>query len=79
MSNILIGSNAIKHHFSDFPREPNDIDYIENDDVSEGVNDGVSEGVKRVEYHTNPVFKNYNHTVMLPNDLYTLKVSHVIG
>lgn len=68
---ILIGSRAIKHFFSDFPREPKDYDYI----VKSKPKFEPSE--ERIEYHLNPVFNEYNYNIMLPNDLYTLKMSHL--
>lgn len=64
--NILIGSSAIKHFFPDFPREPKDVDYI-----------GEGKSTQGVEYLSNPIFKDYPHDVMLPNDIYTLKASHL--
>lgn len=63
---ILIGSGAIKHWFPDFPREPKDLDYI-----------GRGKNGNGVEYHDNDVFKYYGHSIMLPDDLYTLKMSHL--
>ena len=65
---ILIGSSAIKHHFPDFNRSPKDKDYI-----------GIGSSCKEVEYLSNPIFDDYPNDVMSPNDLYTLKISHVIG
>lgn len=68
MKRTLIGSNAIKYWFPDFPREPKDIDY-----VGEGKNgDGI-------EYLPNPVLENYLSDILYPDDLYTLKVSHTVG
>lgn len=64
---ILIGSQAIKHWFPDFPRNPKDTDYIGEGQSISGV----------VEYHRNPVFVNYPHSIMLPSDLLTLKASHL--
>jgi len=67
---ILIGSSAIKHWWPEFPREPKDIDYITEEKRTNN---------KGVEYLKNPIFKEYKHSVMLPNDLYTLKLSHLVG
>ncbi len=64
---ILIGSQALKHWFPDFTREPHDTDYI-----GEGTNIPG-----KVEYHKNTVFDNYIHSIMLPEDLLTLKMSHL--
>lgn len=67
MRNILIGSSAIKFHFPDFTREPKDKDYI-----------GVGKNIGgQLEFHKNPVFENYEHDVLQPDDLYTLKMSHL--
>jgi len=64
---ILTGSAAIKHHFPDFPRDPKDHDYI-----------GEGKGVPgKVEFLKNPVFKNYGFDIIQPDDLYTLKISHM--
>ena len=71
---ILIGSCALKHWFPDFPRTPKDEDYI----VQEERKNEIVEGIRK-EYFLNPVFKDYKHGIMLPDDLYTLKVSHVVG
>ena len=73
---ILIGSRAIRHWFTDFNRgvgDNCDYDYI----VKKIPNH--TQSIIRHEYHLNPVFKNYAHSIMSPNDLYTLKVSHAIG
>jgi hypothetical protein len=67
MKNILIGSRAIKHWFRDFPREPKDFDYIGNGSSIAG----------KLEFHKNPIFDNYKFPIMQPNDIYTLKMSHM--
>lgn len=69
MKHILIGSKAIKHWFSDHNRIPKDTDYI--------VDEIPKEKQKGVEYLLNPVFKDYPNEIMLPDDLYTLKISHL--
>lgn len=66
MKKILIGSAAIKHHFPDFSRQVKDTDYI-----------GKGKNTKAIEYHINPIFDNYQHEIMQPDDLYTLKMSHM--
>lgn len=73
MNKILIGSHAIKHWFSDFPREPKDIDYICPEPSKE----------KGVEHHWNKsfecfydIFNDAKMNVASPWFLYTLKVSH---
>lgn len=70
MNEILIGSKAIKHWFPDFPREPNDTDILISEDIK-------FNKVLKVEYLYNPCFNNYESDVLLPNDLYTLKISHL--
>lgn len=68
----LIGSRAIRHFFPEFKRE-GDWDYIVD------VKPEWTPGCVNVEYHLNPVFKDYEYRIMMPNDLYTLKISHAIG
>ena len=68
---ILIGSEAIKHWFPDFPRNPKDKDYI----VKEIPN--WTPSTVKVEYLKNPIFDDYSYNIMLPNDLYTLLISHM--
>jgi hypothetical protein len=60
---------AIRWHFQDFPRVPKDWDFI-----GEGKNIPG-----QIEFHKNPVFDFYpdETTIITPNDLYTLKVSHI--
>lgn len=65
---ILIGSKAIKYYYPDFKREPKDIDYI------------VGKPMKReagIEYLINPILYELNCTILSPDLLYTLKVSHI--
>jgi hypothetical protein len=73
---ILIGSKAIKHHFPDFPREPNDTDYV----LFEYQNYGVIK-TPGVEYlHNKIISDKYHQTdkkILEPNDLATLKASHL--
>src|SRR6185369_14716126 len=66
MKRILIGSSAIRHHPPDFERKPKDTDYI-----------GVGPKSRHVEYLINPVFDDYPYDVLQPDDIYTLKVSHI--
>lgn len=70
---ILIGSRAIKYHFPDF-REPKDYDYLIFD--KSAVEQTTDSNVK-TEFLVNPIFKDYPLLIMLPNDLYTLKISHL--
>jgi hypothetical protein len=68
---ILIGSNAIKSVFPDFPRDPKDKDYLVE-------NRSIYKSNKDVEYHENPILLDYLKTSPLDaNTLYTLKVSHL--
>lgn len=69
---ILSGSRAIKHWYPDFNRQPKDTDYI----VQEKFNK-PSKLDKGIEYLINPVFKDYRGNILLPNDLCTLKASHL--
>lgn len=65
---ILVGSQAVKHHFPDF-REPHDTDYFANVPV---------EG----EAFYQPALENYwrwksaDEKIATPDELYTIKVSH---
>ena len=77
MDYIVIGSTAVRKWFPHFPREPKDLDviplqYFDRDRV---------ETDRRIEVLENPVLAEcYPHGgVLTPNDLYTLKFSHVIG
>jgi hypothetical protein len=67
---ILIGSCAIKNWYPDFPRKPKDIDYI----ISEFKE---NDRINNIEYHKNPILENYNENILNPDDLLTLKVSHL--
>ena len=74
MDKILIGSKAIKHWYSDFSREPKDIDYAV-------LNNDVYKTVKGIEYLPNPIlidlYQGSNKSVLEPNHLLTLKASHL--
>ena len=73
---MIIGSQAIKHHFPDFPRQPKDLDVIKENKM-----DDISVDVK-VEKLSNPILieyykdKGYIPKYIEPNELYTLKISH---
>lgn len=72
---IIIGSTAIKYWYSDFPREPKDLDII-------GDKKDLILSYGRVEQLSNPVLEEYYNggsKYLPPNLLYTLKVSHIIG
>lgn len=71
---MVIGSTATKHWFPDFPREPKDIDIIKNMYIKSYTSD------KKIEWLENKVLENYFTKpieVITPNELYTLKISHV--
>ncbi len=71
MTKILIGSHAAKHHFSDFPREPKDFDYISPDQ---------SLKCAKIDIHWNEAFAvaaiKYPYDIAPPILLHTLKLSH---
>lgn len=71
MSNILIGSRAIKHWFPDFSREPRDYDFLVDEIPLKKENNS--------EYHVIPYIKELSGDKnFLDADLiYTLKCSHV--
>lgn len=66
---VIIGSTAIKHHFSDFNRAPKDLDYA------------VSSPIKKengTEFLINPILcEVQNEGYLIPDLLYTLKISHL--
>lgn len=71
MNKIIIGSTAMKHHFSDFHREPKDLDYAVLDASK-------FKSSKEVEYLENPIlFKYTSDQYLSPDMLLTLKVSHL--
>lgn len=72
---ILIGSQAIKYYFSDFPREPKDYDYIIDGEKPEWT--PKLRCSLRVEYHRNPILEEFNGNILPPTALYTLKISHM--
>ncbi len=74
---ILIGSRAIKHWFSDFPRKSKDWDYVHNNLSSEEMWKIGKKCKGQVEFHRNPVFDNFTVDILVPNHLYTLKISHI--
>jgi hypothetical protein len=70
---LLIGSQAIKHHFPDFRREPKDLDYAVLSETKTDRN-----GDKNIEYLHNPVIGHLTGVASI-DVLYTLKISHVVG
>lgn len=72
VSKLIIGSTAIKHYFPDFPREPNDLDYVVVDRSKFKKEIGI-------EYLENPVILKYQKEGHLTPELMTsLKVSHLL-
>lgn len=70
MEKILIGSSAIVHHFSDYYRKVKDTDYA--------IKTGNNYRKDGCEFLLNPVlFKYENDNVISPDNLLTLKVSHL--
>lgn len=70
---MLIGSRAAKQYFPDFPREPDDWDYISEDEI-------IPSGPQRIEtkycWAFKKIVEKYKVDVAPPDLLYTLKVSH---
>lgn len=69
---MIIGSEAIKYWFRDFPREPKDLDIVGDYKL-------IIPTEKRLERLNNPILQEYYKGVnkYLPPDLlYTLKISH---
>ena len=77
---IIIGSSAIKHHYSDFKREPKDLDVIlesSNENIKDYfINETPN---KKVEILKNTVILNYyrGNGYLPSNLLTTLKASHL--
>lgn len=68
---LIIGSTAIKHHYSHFNREPNDLDYVVDDSKKFVRELGI-------EYLENPIILKYQRSGYLSPSLMTsLKVSHL--
>lgn len=73
MNLTLIGSTAIKYHFSDFSREPKDLDYF----GQPSANPPESLYGKKIEYFYHPDLEKWNFgTIATVDELYTIKVSH---
>lgn len=68
---VVIGSTAIRHYYPDFPRDPNDVDYVVESKRGYVNADGI-------EYHLNPVLLKYqSEGYCLPSFLLNLKISHL--
>ena len=53
---LIIGSSALKHYYSDFPREPKDLDYAVVDEQQSILG---NKEYKTVEYLKNPIILKY--------------------
>ena len=80
---MIIGSNCIKYHFSDFPREPKDVDIVVLNSKEQSVlKSAYSNSNIKTEILLNPVLINwFKNKRCVPhicyiNELYTLKISH---
>lgn len=76
---IIIGSTAIRRWFPDFPREPKDVDIVLHH-LEKGCDTIIRTFFpgKRVEFLVNDVLAEHFHgSILEPNELYTLKVSHL--
>lgn len=68
---VIIGSTALRHYYPEFPREPNDVDYVVKS--KKGL-----VNTEDVEYHLNPVLFNYQKEGYCdPQILLNLKISHL--
>lgn len=68
---MIIGSTALRYHFSDFKRTPNDLDIIVEDSSK-------YKKTKGIEYLENPIILKYeNGEFISPNLLLSLKISHM--
>lgn len=65
----LIGSKAIKHWFPEFKREPKDVDYA--------VAQLPEKKTSGIDYLLLPSIVALGHEILPPNELLTLKVSHL--
>lgn len=75
---IIIGSEAIKYYFPDFPRKPKDLDIIV--EKGEFINLlGEYSNYDKIERLENPILLKWhksNSNYLIPDYLYTLKISH---
>lgn len=69
MKQMIFGSTAIKHWFEDFKREPKDLDLL--------VEPFIKSGIREIEHF--PLIEHLTFgEYVLPDELYTLKISHTI-
>ncbi len=79
---MIIGSTAIKFWYPEFNREPKDLDIIyDTEDRKKELIDKYKDLPDKKEFLHNPVmyeyFENTGRAYLTPNELYTLKISHV--
>jgi|SRR5690606_3861230 len=83
---MLIGSNAIKYHFPEFPRNPKDYDIVAFDEYDKLDLIRIHKGTPnaKIEVLINPIILNYYKEKMGSppgicgkDELYTLKMSHL--
>lgn len=80
MRKLIIGSSAIKYHFSNFKREPKDIDYAVDVESVDRKTEGSKIDNKNVEYLYNPIIFKYvdaNQLYATPSQILTIKMSHI--
>ena len=65
---VLIGSNAARHHFPDYPRVPKDVDYISKDKIK-GTDSKICPSFEFL-------MEKYPFDIAPAHVLYTLKLSH---
>lgn len=84
---MIIGSNAIRYWFPEFPRDPKDVDIVEDNNSSLNKEFIIKRFPnKKVEFLLNPILFQYRrshnlvcnvYTYLEPNEIYTLKMSHI--
>lgn len=70
----VIGSNALRHHFPDFPREPKDLDLLS--DVPKETLEKLFLKPRVDAFWHEGMDKFFSDGIATPEQLYTLKVSH---
>jgi hypothetical protein len=73
---LLIGSYALKYHFPTGAknRKAKDWDFVTEEKLANIISPNG-----RIEFHNIPALYNYKDSIISPDDLYTLKLSHLIG
>ena len=72
---ILFGSTAVVHWFSNSLIEPNDIDYLVPDNWPYSNSDHTE--YHKIKFYDQVAEANFHQSVLLPDLLYTIKVSHL--